>query len=70
MIAPQLKSIATNARQLTLINYRTRSLRPKIANGRHIAAGAIITSQTTANSLPSVNSVIRIRKAKAHRNYQ
>ena len=62
-----LKSIATTNKQLSPMGYRNRSPRTKIANGRHIAAGAIITNQITANSLPSVNSVIHRRQAQANR---
>ena len=48
-------------------NYRPRSIMTQIANGRHVAAGAIINTQLTANCLPSVNSVQRRRRSKAAR---
>lgn len=67
MSATKLKSIAAAQQKLSVINYRTQSITTKIADGRHVAAGAIVTNQITANSLPSVDSVIRRRQAKAHR---
>jgi hypothetical protein len=68
MTASKLKLISSIDKKLSLSNYRrTSSITAKIANGRHIAAGAFITSQLTANSLPSVNSVVRRRQAKADR---
>ncbi|VEP14941.1 hypothetical protein H1P_30017 [Hyella patelloides LEGE 07179] len=67
MTYSSLKSTATTNKKLSSMGYRTRSTKTKIANGRHIAAGAIITNQITANSLPSVNSVIHRRQAQANR---
>ena len=48
-------------------HYRPGSTRTQIANGRHVAAGAIINSQLTASCLPSVNSVQRRRRSKTAR---
>ncbi len=39
-------------------------MRTKIANGRYVAAGAIVTNQITANGLPSVDSVTLRRRGK------
>ena len=64
MTASKLKLIAATDKKLSLISRRTHSMKTKIANGRHIAAGAIITNQITANSLPSVDSVTLRRRSK------
>ena len=53
--------------QSPVISYRSGSTKTQIANGRYIAAGAIINSQLTASCLPSVNSVHRRRRSKAAR---
>ena len=53
--------------QPPVTNYRSGSIKTQIANGRYIAAGAIINSQLTASCLPSVHSVHRRRRSKAAR---
>ena len=64
MTASKLKLLTTADKKHSLISLRTRSMKTKIANGRHIAAGAIVTSQITANNLPSVDSVNRRGRSK------
>ena len=64
MTASKLKLLTTTDKKLSLISRRTRSMKTKIANARHIAAGGIVTSQITANSLPSVDSVTRRGRSK------
>ncbi|MDJ0571589.1 MAG: hypothetical protein QNJ53_21440 [Pleurocapsa sp. MO_192.B19] len=67
MTISKLNLITATNNRYSLNSSRTRSMRTKIADGRHIPAGAIITSQITANSLPSVNSVTLRRQAKVLR---
>ena len=44
MTASKLKLLTTTDKKLSLISRGTRSMKAKITNGRHIAAGVIVTS--------------------------
>ena len=64
MTASKLRLIAATDKKLSPISRGAWSMRTKIANGRYVAAGAIVTNQITANGLPSVDSVTLRRRGK------
>jgi tetrahydrodipicolinate N-succinyltransferase len=51
MLAAKLRLLTTNQNAKT--NYQTLPMGVHVANGRYIEAGAIITTQTAASSLPT-----------------
>jgi hypothetical protein len=51
MLVPKLRLLTTN--QNAKANYQTLPMGVRVANGRYIEAGALITTQTTASSLPT-----------------
>jgi 4-hydroxyphenylpyruvate dioxygenase-like putative hemolysin len=51
MLVPKLRLLTTNQNAKT--NYQTLPMGIRVANGRYIEPGAIVTTQTTASSLPT-----------------
>jgi hypothetical protein len=52
MAVPKLRAIVTNPNTGTSLEPLAMAVR--VANGRYVAPGALITNQTAASSLPSV----------------
>jgi hypothetical protein len=51
MLVPKLRLLTTN--QSATTNYQALPMGVRVANGRYIEAGALITTQTAASSLPT-----------------
>ena len=63
MATPKLRLVTTN-RKLSTAKYNTLPMGVHLPNGRYVAAGARIITQSAANSLPSVRQKIRYKTRK------
>lgn len=63
MATPKLRLI-TSSKKLSTVNYQTLPMGVHLHNGRYVAAGARIITQSAADSLPSVPQRMRDRIRK------